>query len=275
VAGLWASLSQPARLAVGAAIAAVVLAVLGLALAKSGNEYVVVLVVAGAAVAFAVASSRWSGPPWPVTAATTALAGAWSLALLAALSVVELLFDLDDVDDWGGPVGAVVTVALGAAAIAAVLGIRGGALPDAGTPLPTPATIARPASLAFVGLAAVAIGWLGMISISIWSLQSSAILLACLVVAAIATMRPSTFKPLLLGTGIAVLTLVIAAVQTFERLGSFVDVGNDIELSPIADWLPFALFILGVIAIAVGTILQALFTLAPAPSAGGSASGDG
>lgn len=273
---IWSTLSGPQRWLVGGGLAAAALSLVLLVQGWDG-AFVGALLLAGAVLAaLPVLGDRGSGA-WPVDPPTLATAAGWTLLVLAILAVVELLFDLDQLETISDDIGAVVIVLLFAAALGTAIGLRRGAVSGAtAVPRLTPANLATPGGLATTGLLVLVVGWIGMVSISVWALEPGALLLVSVVVATVAARRSGGFRPAIVGPGVLVVAAVYAAILTFDELRAFLSLGDEIELGLLTDWLPFLLSIAGLAAIIGAAVLAALSIIGtPATMRLGGGDGDG
>ena len=175
-ASIMARLDTSGRWVAGGAAAAIVILLLGVVLGawEVGGYALVVLLAAIVALVLAFVAAPADGRAWPVPARDVALLAGVVMSVLAVLNAIEVVFDLDQIDDErGGVLGLVLTLGLAAASLAVFVGAwmarRDRDVVGAATRRSD-----RGTRIALAGLGLDIVAWLIMLTISVYSLGSTA-----------------------------------------------------------------------------------------------------
>jgi hypothetical protein len=252
----WARLDDTGRVAFAGGVALAVLAIAGSivgAWTLRGFGLVVLLAaIAVALVAWIAASGGGTARErrWPVAAPWLELGGALAAASLALLNVLELAADLDDLEDWGGPVGALLSLALAAVALVVLAAVarRAGVLSIGAWASPRPVRFAAIGGALVLG--AVALGLLlGDRALGQTTAFNVAFVLLA-VVAVRAAVDPGgvhlPFPAGWLAAGLVILAAIFAVGLLTTLAGSRVGA---------ADWLFFAIHLVGLATVAWAALL--------------------
>lgn len=256
-----AALDTTSQVLVGAGLAAVVIAILGIPLgAWALGTFSVLVIVAGLAAA-GVAWLRGSGAlrPMVLPSRDLELAAAAVVGVLAIWNLIEAAFDLDQIgDERGGIVGLLLTILL---AVAGIVLLGGAARRWSSGPMAT-LRANMGAALALAGVALVLLGWTLNLSVSYWTMTQATVTLALVAVAgALVVAANDTNGGLRMGlaAGAAVVGLVMA-VLALGQWGDLARLGeNRIDLS-LTDIGAFLIYAMGVVALIGGSVLSAVAT---------------
>lgn len=254
----WSSLSSAARLVMGGSVVVFVAALLGIIveaweLDPYGLIAVVVALVAGGA-AWMLASGPAAAGARAMLPGVQLAAGAVGSAL-AALAVIEMLFDLDQLDDdYGGFVGLLLAIVLAGGALAILWGalrrepdwaarLRGG---DQGT------------RIAIAGVGLVLIAWALHLSIGFWSFAPASWGIAAIVLAGVVLFVRAQLALPFPASWIAIVLGLFAAWTAFGQWNSLMDVGaRRVELD-LTDLVPFLIYVVGIVAVLAGSVMVAM-----------------
>jgi hypothetical protein len=250
-----AAFDPATRLVLGGAAAAGVAAILGLLVGAWDLDpfalvlILLALVAAGAAYVLEAMVVDDAVKPWPPFAM---LASGAVATALTALQVIEMIGDLDDMDDYGGIVGLV----LGAIALAASIVILYGAIRRTG---PARRPSERGAQIAAVGAALVLLAWVLHLTIGFWSFAPATWGIAAVVLAAVLVWYAgSATRPLAWLGWVALVLALFAAWTAFGQWNALMDVGSsELELG-IEDFLPFLIYVAGIVLVLGGAALTAM-----------------
>ncbi len=258
----FASFDPASRIIIIGSGVLLVSAVIGLIIgAWQLNPFGFLIIVA----AVIAAATAWVGETMTVPDAAestfpVAQLGAGAVATsLSLLAVVEMIGDIDDMDDFGGPLGLVLgLVILGASTVVLWGAIRRTA--------PDLRGAERGAMLAAVGAGFVLLAWVLHLTIGFWALGPASWGLAAVVVAAVLLLvAPDVRLPSWIGW-VAVVLALFAGWTAFGQWGALMEVGEDrIELG-LEDYLPFLVYIAGILLVLGGAVLTAI-QATPAASA--------
>lgn len=250
VKGAWAALEPTARLLFGSSVAAFVIVLVGLPLSVWDSAPFALLVmaatVATAATAWFGTSAAWRNSPIPLS--TIELMATLVVAVLGALKLLEVLFDLDT----DGVVGLVVAGALVGAAAALLIAARRRGVDPLGSLLRGD----QGSMIATVGLALVLLGWAFNLSVSFWTMGQAALPLAVLTLAALTVAEaPRIQSPVpvaWIGAGIG----AFGAILALAHWGDLTTLGRtELELDP-GDFLGLLAYTAGAALIIVGGALS-------------------
>jgi hypothetical protein len=250
-------MSGPGRLVIGGAVVLLISAILGIAVgAWSFDPYGLILIV----VALVAAGAAWLGETdasgvaarYPVAAARIA-AGAVGAAL-TLLALVEILFDFDDLDDRGGIVGFALAVVAVLAALTVLLGavqadpetrerLRTG---DQGT------------NIALAGAGLVLVAWILHLTIGFWAFGPAAWGITALVLAVVVLVFRDDIGTPFPAAWIAVVLAVVGAVIAVGQWSALMDIGATRVTLGLEDYLPFLIYVIGIVAILGGSMLVAM-----------------
>ncbi len=260
----WSRLGPIGQLIVGGSIAVIVITLVGAiidAWDSSGTLAAVLVIAAIAALTAAGLKARTESGAMlsPIPLETIEFAAGVVATILASLRLIELAFDVDDLDDYGGPIGAILTVALVVAAGAILLG----ALRRDPTLKADVLAGDRGTRLAVAGLALVVIAWALNLSIGFWNMNAAATSVAILTIGAVLVVIQPRWHTALpevplgwVGAGFGVVGLLLAV----GLWGELMEIGLtrvDLEL---IDYLPQVLSFLGIAGIIAGGVLAGLPT---------------
>lgn len=248
VMAAWSGLGQTAQLIIGGAIGIILVAILGAivnAWASTGT-FALILVTAGIAAAVAAwftYRADASSKPAPIPLETIEFAAGTVALVLAVLRLIELLFDLDTLERFGGPIGAILTVAMVVAAGAVLVGalrrdptLQAATFPaDQGT------------RIAVVGFVLVVIGWALNLSIGFWVIGAATNSVALLTFGTVLVVVAPRWKTVLaevplawVGAGFAIVGLLPAA----GLWGELMDLGVTRAVLGLSEYGPFLLYVL-------------------------------
>lgn len=178
---------------------------------------------------------------------------------LSLLAVVEMIGDLDDMDDYGGPLGLLLGIVILGASTVVLWGAMRRTAPDL-------RGAERGAMLAAVGAGLVLLAWVLHLTIGFWALGPASWGLAAVVIAAVLLLvAPDVRLPSWIGW-VAVVLALFAGWTAFGQWGALMEVGEDrIELG-LEDYLPFLVYIAGILLVLGGAVLTAI-QATPAASA--------
>jgi hypothetical protein len=250
----FAAFDQASRMIIIGAAILVVALLLGLALgAWQLNPFGLVLVLA----ALVAAGATWAGEAMTVPEATKSsfpvaqlAAGAIATAL-SILAVAEMLGDIDDMEDFGGPVGFLLGIVILAASIAVLWGAMRRTAPDL-------RGAERGAMLAMVGAGLVLLAWILHLTIGFWALGPASWGLAAVVLAAVLLLMGSESRlPAWVGWVAAALGL-FAAWTAFGQWGALMEIGEERITLGLEDYLPFLIYVAGILLVIGGALLTAV-----------------
>jgi hypothetical protein len=173
--------------------------------------------------------------------------------VLAVLNFFEMLFDLDQLDERGDALGAILTIALTVTALA----LFGAVTRRWTSPREVLASGDRGTRLAYAGVGLVILGWLGNVTIGVWTFSAGVGVLTLIMLAGIVlrwASDPATERLPLAGAWIAVVLAVIATLLGLNHLMGFMDRASD--FGPL-DWLLLLLYLAGVALVLVGSVWTA------------------
>jgi hypothetical protein len=178
---------------------------------------------------------------------------------LSLLAVVEMIGDIDDMDDYGGPLGLLLGLVLLGASTVVLWGAMRRTAPDL-------RGAERGAMLAAVGAGLVLLAWVLHLTIGFWALGPASWGLAAIIVAAVLLLvAADTRLPSWIGW-VAVVLALFGGWTAFGQWGALMGVGEDqIELG-LEDYLPFLLYVAGILLVLGGAVLTAV-KATPAASA--------
>ena len=173
--------------------------------------------------------------------------------VLAVLNFFEMLFHLDQLDERGDALGAILTIALTVTALA----LFGAVTRRWTSPREVLASGDRGTRLAYAGVGLVILGWLGNVTIGVWTFSAGVGVLTLIMLAGIVlrwASDPATERLPLAGAWIAVVLAVIATLLGLNHLMGFMDRASD--FGPL-DWLLLLLYLAGVALVLVGSVWTA------------------
>lgn len=248
-----AAFDAAARLILGGAAAVFIVTLVGLLIgAWELQPFAIVmllLAIVAAAAAYSAQAMTVSAAVKPWQPFAQLAAGAVATAL-AGLALVEMLGDLDDLDDYGGMVGLVLGVALVVAAAAMLWGA-----------VRSTAVALRPtqvgARLAAIGAGLVLLAWVLHLTIGFWAFGPAVWGLGAILLASVLLLTSGEFR-LPAWTGWVALVLgVIAAWVALGQWGALMDLGADqVELG-LGDYLPFLVYVAGILLVIAGAAVTA------------------
>jgi hypothetical protein len=242
-----------ARLVLGGAAAVVVIVLLGLLIGAWSLDpfgivmLVLALIAAGGAYTAQAMAVRVELKPWQAFAQ---LVGGALATVLAGLSLVEMIGDLDDMDDYGGIVGFVLGIVLLGASAAMLWGAARGATLDL-----------RPreagARLAGIGAGLVLLAWVLHLTVGFWAFGPAVWGIGALILAAVLLLSGGAFGLPAWTAWVAFALGVFAAWVALGQWGALMDVGAErVELG-LEDYLPFLLYVVGILLVIAGAALTA------------------
>ena len=263
----WSSLDAGARAVVGAALAAAgVLVVGGLIGAWPSGDFLVIALLA----ALVAAGAAWVGSSMPPAISRAvpseilaSLAGA-VVAVLGIWRLIELVFDFDQLDEVGGVVGAAVIVALAIVGAGLLLAAH---QRDTSTAEAIRSSD-RSAQLALLGLALVLLGWAINLA-SYWTMRQATPTLALLTLAALIIVLAGRGLPQL-ATWVGIVLAALGALVALDLWGQLTRLGATRLDLGMTDYLPFLVYIVGLVLILAAGVRVVMVTrvgLPPAPSA--------
>jgi hypothetical protein len=269
VTAAWAKLGPIGQLVAGGSLAAIVIVVLGALIgAWDSNAFLLLVLVggiAGAVVAWITAGAETSARPSSLPLASIELAAGAVVAVLAVWRLIELIFDLDQLDAFGGAVGAVLTAALAAAGVAMLLGaVRRD--PSVRTAVTSGDQGTR---IAVGGLALVLIGWALNLSIGDWRMVAATPSLAFATFGVVVIVVAPRWAEVLPGIPVAWVGAgfgIVVALLAIDQFGALGRLGIRTELG-LTDYVPFLVYVLGIVAIIAGGILAGMPTWQARPKA--------
>lgn len=178
--------------------------------------------------------------------ATGAIATALSL-----LAVLEMIGDIDDMEDFGGPIGLVLGIVILAASAAVLWGALRRTSPDLRGAEPG-------ARIAGLGALFVLVAWALHVTIGFWSLGPATWgIMAVVLAAALVLVGSSGTLPAWI-SWVAVVLGLFAAWTAFGQWGALMDIGADrVELG-LEDYLPFLLYVAGILLVILGAAMSAI-----------------
>jgi len=238
-----------------AGLATAVIALLGVPLGAWRLDYLgLVMMLAG----LAAAAVAWLGSTGTVRIEALPgrdieLAAGIVAGVLSVLNLLEMFFDLDQLDARGGAVGAVLTVALAVTSLA----LFGAVSRHWTSPRAVIASGDRGTRLAYAGVGLVILGWLGNVTIGVWTTAAGVTVLFWIILAGMIlrwASDPASTRLPVAGAWIAVLCAAIAALLGLNHMMGFVD--RSADFSPL-DWLLLLVYLAGVALVLFGSVWTA------------------
>ena len=264
-------LDRSSQVVVGAGAVAALTAIVGTALGTWPFEYaglvLLLAAIAGAALAWLQASRRL--PVLPVRGGDLMLVAAGIVAALGVLALLTILGDLDQLDEeYGGVLGVVASAVLAAAGVAMVAGtLRLAAPADAGGASRT--SPRRGIMIGLAGAAIALIGWVANLTIGVWEFHASVVAVSLIVIGAVMLRSAggsAEGSTPLRASWIAVVASAAALLILVDHYGPVSRIA-DRGLFATEDWLAFAAYAVGVVALLGGSILRAADERVPGAAA--------
>ena len=268
-------LDRSTQMMAGAGIVVAVAGLVGIIIDTWRFDYAGLLMVVaglgGTALAWMAAERKL--PAMPLSAADLLLAAAAVAAALGVLALVTILADLDQLgDEYGGILGVVTSAAVAVAGLAMLYW----ALAASGGPASVWRTATSSGRGPLIGLAGAGLaylGWVGNLSIGVWTFSASAVVVTLITLAGVvlfvAARSGGTAKPVPL-SWIAAVGAGLAALVLADHFGIFSRLMNRNDLG-VEHWLIFGAYGIGVLALLGGSILLAIderaAQVAPTPAA--------
>jgi hypothetical protein len=258
----FASFDPASRLIIIGSAVMLVAAVIGLIIgAWQLNPFGFLIIVA----AVIVAAVTWVGETMTVPEAAESTfpigqlaAGAVATAL-SLLAVVEMIGDLDDMEDYGGPFGLLLGIVILGASTLVLWGAMRRTAPDL-------RGAERGAMLAAVGAGLVLLAWVLHLTIGFWALGPASWGLAAIVVAAVLLLvAPDVRLPSWIGW-VAVVLALFGGWTAFGQWGALMEVGENQVVLGLEDYLPFLVYVAGILLVLGGAVMTAI-QATPAASA--------
>ncbi len=209
------------------------------------------------AAALIAAAAAWVGETMTVPEAAQAtfpvgqlVAGAVATSL-SLLAVVEMIGDLEDMDDYGGPLGLVLGIVILGASTMVLWGAVRRTAPDL-------RGAERGAMLAAVGAGLVLLAWVLHLTIGFWALGPASWGLAAIVVAAVLLLvAPDVRLPSWIGW-VAVVLALFGGWTAFGQWGALMEVGDGQVVLGLEDYLPFLVYVAGILLVLGGAVMTAI-----------------
>ncbi len=258
----FAAFDPASRIVIIGSAVMLVVAVIGLIIgAWQLNPFGFILIIA----AVIAAGTAWIGETMTVPDAAEStfpvgqLASGAVATSLSLLAVVEMIGDLDDMEDYGGPLGLLLGIVILGASTVVLWGAMRRTAPDL-------RGAERGAMLAAVGAGLVLLAWVLHLTIGFWALGPASWGLAAIIVAAVLLLvAPDVRLPSWIGW-VAVALALFAGWTAFGQWGALMDVGEDQVVLGLEDYLPFLVYIAGILLVLGGAVMTAI-QATPAASA--------
>lgn len=246
----WSSLDGAARTVAGVGLlTAVIVLIGGVVGAWPPGEFLILTLLAALVATGATWFASTVERSMPGMAAPIATLAAAVVAVLAVFAAIELIFDLDDLDN------VLDAVLVGILVVAAVALVVAAVRHDATTAAAIRSTPQGP-RLALAGLALVLVGWAINLA-SYWTMRQAVPSLAVLTVAASLVVLAGRGLPAMsawLGAALA----LVGAFFAIGLWGQLMRLGEDDLTLDILDYLPFVIFVGGLVLILVAGVLSGM-----------------